>query len=188
MEYIELENAGRLRIEYDGGPLDLFTIGLLHLNMQSIIDKVSYKLLSLNELLYPSYKRYKRSLYYPISQTPIIRARVNQINSGSFYEEISLLLVAALSDPDIRAVLQNIFANIIWAISASKVKGIISKVRKPVDLFRTKKGDPDIGSNLRDIVLALSEINDRKSANLIIRHEIPEKEKMEVIIEINPKQ
>lgn len=53
LDFIPIEDGGVLEIAYDGPPLDLEALGVLHLNVQDIIDRVAYALLRGEDLLGP---------------------------------------------------------------------------------------------------------------------------------------
>lgn len=187
MRHEYLEEAGRLEVEYEGKPLDVYAFGVLHVNLQDIIDKVAFWLLSQEGLLEPTWKRPK---YLPIKPPPayrrFVRAEISEIKMGSLFETLSFGIAVVLADPDVRAVLQNLAANIVWAVGASRVRGIISRVKKPpLDVPPLRRPDPfDVGPNLRDIILAIAESSNGESADLRFKYQSPQGERMEVVIRI----
>jgi hypothetical protein len=52
MEFVTLEEAGVLIVEYEGPDFDLTTLGTLELQLQSIIDDITEYSLETNEVLY----------------------------------------------------------------------------------------------------------------------------------------
>lgn len=189
MRYESLESAGQLRVEVSGSPLDVYAFGVLQVNLQDIINKVAYWLLSQEGHLEPTWRRPK---YLPARQSfahgNIIKAEINDIGVGSLFETLGFAVVAVLADPDARAVLQNLGASILWAIGSSGVKGLISKPEKPpANVYPPllKRKDPlEIGPNLRDAILAIAESRGSESTELRFKYQKSNQEKLEVVIKI----
>lgn len=186
MEHEYLEESGRLRIEYQGDKLDAYTLAILNLNLQDIIDKVAYSSLHREGLLGPSHRRFRpRSALPTYSDSRIIKAEVSEIRSGSLFEEISFLIPVVLADANVRAVLQGLVANIIFAISTSGIRGVFGQQPKDYDSrdFRRRlPSDPEIGGNLRDITMALSE---NGGGEIEFSHQTPNGTKTKVKIKVN---
>jgi hypothetical protein len=188
MEFEFLEEAGTLDVEYRGEPLDLYSFGVFHLNMQDIIDKVAFWLLSQEGLLEPSWKRPK---YLPVKPPPayrrFVRAEIREIQIGSLYEALTFSIAAVLADPDVRAVLQNLVANVIWAVSLSGVRGVIKRIVPPppnIPPLRRRPDPFDIGPNLRDSIMAIAEVNSGRPSEITFKYRSPRYEMMEVTIRI----
>ena len=103
-----------LDIVYKGRPLDLYTLGVLNLNMHDVVDKVAIGLLSQEGLLEPTWKR-PRYLPQrpPFPYQRIVKAEVQQVQVGSLIESVTFAVAVVLADPNVMAVLQNLSANII---------------------------------------------------------------------------
>jgi hypothetical protein len=186
MEFQRLEEAGTLEIEYTGTPLDLYAFGVLQTNLQDIIDKVSFGILSQEGLLEPSWKRPK---YLPIrppsAYRRFVKAEVQSVKIGSLGEAIAFGIATVLADPNVIAIMQNLGANVIWAIGTSGVRGIKKKSASPPEGYLWKQRDPfDIGPNLRDVALAVAENNGDKVAEMKFKHRLPNGEVIEVAITI----
>ena len=189
MKFQHLEGVS-LEIEYQGAPLDLYTIGILHLNLQEIADKVGLGLLSQAGLIEPTWKRARylpQRPFYPLER--IIRAEVRKIETGSFIESIGFAVAIMMADPNVIAILQNIGANIIWAIGESGVRGIKERVSKP-NRFRWFRRDADpveIGPNLREVLVAIAHNNQGKTASIKFNSRFPsgEAREVEIVIEGN---
>ena len=68
MRFEPLEDAGTLLIDYDGPPPDLYSLGILQLTIQEIVDKVSYAMWGQGHIDFPlQYRRRTRWVYqYPL--------------------------------------------------------------------------------------------------------------------------
>jgi len=188
MQFLPLEDAGVLEVEYLGESLDLYSFGVFHLNMQDVIDKVSFWSLSQEGILEPSWKRPQ---YLPKKPAPsyqrFIRPEVRQIQLGSLYETISFAIANVLADPNTIAVLQNLGANVIWAIGLNGVRGVARVIPRGIPTLRDipplRRTDPfDVGPNIRDIALAFSESNNGRTSELKIKYRSPYQETIEVTI------
>lgn len=185
MEFQSLD-ADALEVEYVGASLDLYAFGIFHLNMQEIVDKVALGLLSQAGLLEPTWKRatyLPRRPFFPSER--IVRAEIRQIGVGSLTEGIAFAVAAVLADPNVIAVLQNLGANVIWAIGESGVRGIRSRTHTQPNRFRWFQRDDDpveIGPNLRDLLVALARNNSGKKAQIKFKSRAPNGEQTEVVI------
>lgn len=173
MLFQQLEDSSPLEIEYQGERLDLYTSGIFQLQMQDVIDKVALGLLSQAGLIEPTWRRAK---YLPRQQVSIsdrlIRAEVRELHSGSLFEVVQFAVAIAIADPHVIAILQNLAANIIWAIGASGVRGIRQRIHHAPNEFRWygRVDDPlEVGPNLRPILVALAENNKLHRAELRFR-------------------
>lgn len=186
MEYQNLEESGRLRIDYQGNKMDTYTLAILNLNLQDIIDKVAYSSLHREGLLGPRHKRFRpRSALPTYSDVRLIRAEVTEIRSGSLFEEISFFIPAILADANVRAVLQGVVANIIFAIGTSGIRGISNTNNNEYDQSEYRRRlprDPEIGGNLRDITMALAE---NGGGEIEFSHQTPNGTKTKVKIKVN---
>lgn len=188
MEFQSLE-AHPLEIEYSGDLLDLYAFGIFHLNMQEIVDKVALGLLSQAGLLEPTWKR---ASYLPrrpfLPSERIIKAEIQQVRVGSFTEGIGFTIAAVLADPNVIAVLQNLGANVIWAIGESGVRGIRNRIHSQPNRFRWFQRDADpveIGPNLREVLVAIARNNNGKRASIKFKSRSPNGEQTEVEIVID---
>ena|SRR5688572_789658 len=124
MQFEALNEAGVLEIDYSGSPLDLYAFGILHINIQEIIDKVALMMLLEQGILDPSWRR-PRSLPFrvPRSQPLIVKAEIHSVQVGSLFEALTFAIPVVLADPNVRAVLQNLTANLLWGVGMSGIRG-----------------------------------------------------------------
>lgn len=188
-EFQRLQEAGTLEISYSGRPLDLYTFGVVQLNMHDIVEKVTLSLLLQEGVIEPTWK-HPRYLPQrpPLPYQRIIEAEISQVEIGSLNEAIVFAIASILADPNVLAVLHNLAANVVWAIGASGVRGIQKRISAPPNnyLWRRKDNDPiEIGANLREVLLALAEHNDGHNAELRIRSRTPNREETEVVLLIS---
>jgi hypothetical protein len=170
MRYELLEEVNRLRIEYEGPPLDASALGILQLQLQEIVDKVATELLARDRLLDPRDPRSRRRGVYGRSEERVVKIKVEQIQSGSLFQEVSFWVQSVLADPDMRSVLLGVASNIIYAISSSGVRGITRRIPIPRDLLPQRQSDFDVGANVRAIVQALSASGENHKARLRLIH------------------
>lgn len=173
MQFQPLENASPLAISYSGERLDLYTLGMFQLHLQDVIDKVALGLLSQGGLIEPTWRRAK---YLPRATFPaaerFVRAEIRELGTGSLTEAVAFAVATAMADPNVIAVLQNLGANVVWAIASSGVRGIRHKLHRAPNDFRwfDRDDDPvDIGPNLRPILVALAQNNEFRRAELRFR-------------------
>ena len=170
MEFEPLKEAGNLEVGYAGTPLDLYSFGVFHTNMQDIIDKVAFVVLSEVGIIDPGWRRprYIRARV-PVPYRRIVRGDISSISIGSLLESISFGVAIAFADPNVRAVLQNLAANIIWAASLSGVRGIVGHARgflNSAPSWRNRSDPFEIGPNLRDILHAVAENNGERDSEI----------------------
>jgi len=170
--YEYLDERANLSIEYKGKVLDSYTLGIFHLNLHEITEKVALELIDRNEILGISYHKFGyryRRINFPRHLRKVIRAEVSEITVGSLSETIKFAVLATLSDPNTRAVLQGFVGNLLFAIISSGVRGITSNIRHNENIV--VPNDPfDIGSNLRDVMIALAENNPGQGFALAFRN------------------
>ena len=187
MYFEAISESGFFEIQFTGEYVDVYSLGALNLNMQDIIDKVSFWMLSQEGLLEPTWRRPKylpRKM--PSTYKRLVKADIRNINNGSLTEVFSFAVLAAIADPNVIAILQNLGANMIWAIGTSGIHRL--RRRRMPDLPNIpplRRPDPfDVGPNVRDIVMAISENSDQPS-EIIFRYNSPNQESMEISIIIN---
>ncbi|HRO25261.1 MAG TPA: hypothetical protein PK205_15235 [Promineifilum sp.] len=189
MEFQRLEKASPVEITYSGERLDLYSFGLFHLNMQEIVDKVSLGLLSQAGLLEPTWRRAKYLPSRPFFPSErIVKAELQQVRIGSLEEVITFSVATALADPNVIAVLQNLGANVLWAIAESGVRGIRERIHHSPNQFRWFNRDDDpveIGPNLREVLMTIARDNNGKKAEIRYRSDSPNRGPIEVVIVID---
>jgi hypothetical protein len=190
MDYERLEEAGILEIEVRGGPLDAYAIGVLHLNVQDITDKLALWLLSEEGLLDPTWRR-PRNLpaKYVWGYPRLLRARIDRVREGSFIEAVSFWVAEAVRDPTVAAVLVGIASNFVWALGHSGVRGIVSHFAKPPsDRPPVRRTDPvAVAPNAREIVVVFADGHD-SPIEIIFRAHGPQNEHQETMISIGKRR
>ena len=192
MEYVPLSDAGELEIEYVGTPLDLYSFGMFHLNIQEIIDKVAFGLLSQQGILDPTWRRPR---YLPARFPPpyrrIVKADMSKVQVGSLLESLTFGIAVVLADPNVRAVLQNLTANLIWAMSVSGIRGIVDKSPDFMSghfPWRQRRDPFEVGPNLRDIILAVAENNGGKDSQITFKSRYRNQQTVEMTIRITGRE
>jgi hypothetical protein len=141
--------------------VDAMTWGILHVALQEIADKVAFYLLSEEGLLEPRYRRpVNLPPKYQIPQQRFVQVSVYDVGKGSLWELLAFGVAAALADPHVIAVLDNLAANVIWGIGMSAVRGVDlrwprGRPRLETHPRRRQDNDPfEIGPNLREVLIA----------------------------------
>lgn len=186
MRYEPLEEAGTLEVVLQGNPPDLDAFGIAQTHLQEIVDRVAYwvavegGLLPPTRTQLPHLRRLGRAFRLG-EPGHLVKGRVLGASSGPLVHEIGFVLAAVVADPDMRAILQNLAANVVWAIGRSGLRGIRrnSNLEPPPRAPRLERADPaDIGPNLRTVILALaesgqtSEIRIRSKRGGRVEHEV----------------
>lgn len=156
--YLSFDPYETLEIKFDGPKLDAYTLARLNLDLHYISNKIA--LFDSNLYNFPFLKIGK---YYPYSnweQPQLIKLQIDEIKSGSFNEVVIFAVSAILSDAGARAILQGLATNIIWAISASGLRGIVIKSEN--NRFKEiNSSDPfEIGPRLAETIKHLSNNSD----------------------------
>lgn len=215
LKYVEIEEAGRLEIVYEGPPLDLHTIGHLQIELHQVIDNVAFATLFEENRIRDYYlferlplsprriswlRRRFPNRYFDVLgrdrwmfppgyektpiEIPLIRATCHRAAVGSWYQEIGFAAASLFMNPDVRASLQGVGGNILYAILNCGLRGIEvvkGKVRRhhsvPQDFDLPLNYDPyDIGPNLMNIAKHLVEHGGADAKSLTIKHKIKDGE------------
>jgi len=198
MDFEQLDEAGKLDVRVNGDTLDAYALGVLNLNLQAVVDKVAEFLLTRADLVNPlsrqrppNIPRYRRAI--EIYGSRMVRTRVDHVSSGSLYETLSFAIPFVLADPNVRAILQNLAANIVWAISISGIRGIVKVSDQPEpsgpaqDIsyrFATLPDIFEVGPNARDIIQTMAESNAGKSWSIEMSSNVPGHGRTSVRIEV----
>lgn len=180
--YLSFDTSETLEIKFDGPKLDAYTLARLNLDLHYISNKVAIVNRNLYDLPFPRIYRYYP--YFNWEPPQIIKLQIDEIKSSSLEELIIFVASAVLSDAGARAVLQGLATNIIWAISASGLRGIVIKSEN--NRFREiSTSDPfEIGPQLADTIKHLSSISD-KNCKLKFKSKSSNGEVNEIEININ---
>ena len=180
--YTELSEAGLLAIEYHGENLDMNAIAVIQLNLQAIAEMV---VAHMTDARIPEEVRTAFSPgitgRFEYTLNPAIRLVPNEIRIGSLFEYV-IPFIPILADADVRASMQGVFGNIIYAIGNSalgkyfraEIKGQSPQVVTP---------QIEVGPNVAAIAVALAQHGPQ---GLTIRHKAPDGSVTEVVITPNP--
>src|SRR5258708_26459043 len=105
-QYISLDKPEVLKIEFDGPPLDAYTLAHLNFTLHSISNKVAL----LDGRFFPEFPFHFVRRYYPFpfgAQPQVVRLRIDEIRAGSHQEVITFLVAAIFSDEAARAILHH---------------------------------------------------------------------------------
>jgi hypothetical protein len=217
VEYDEIEEAGKLKIFYEGPTLDLLTIGRLQINLHRIIEHVAIVTIGENESVldrlkfdlipitrkqfstmwrrYPHFRRRGYPRFYPelylnednFEDVPIVRTTCYRAEVGSWEQELGFTIISTLSHPDIRAALQGLGGNILYAIMNSGLRGISAiKGCEPRSNNTSANFDPfDVGPNVAEIVKVFVDHGGSKAKKLTITHTRNDQESEKIEIEIS---
>lgn len=125
------------------------------------------------------------------SDSPVVRLRSESIRSGSLYQDLAVYLASALSNSDVRAVLQGFGGNLLYAIINSGLRGIEwvgERIQLPSGERKTQSVpvvfDPfDVGPNLREIAKELIANSNGEASTLKITHKVRDGQK-EIVIQL----
>ncbi|MCS6945864.1 MAG: hypothetical protein RMK97_10705 [Sutterellaceae bacterium] len=115
-------------------------------------------------------------------QPPLVRAEINELRIGSLFETFTFLVPAFLAQPDVRAVLQNLVASVIFEIAKSRISGVRTKNTLASSRPPTCSPRPpalDVGTNIKNVVSALSA---NGGGNVRLKHRTPQGDVYEVEI------
>jgi hypothetical protein len=194
MRYIDLETAGILQIAYTGTPLDLYSHGVLSLSLHDVIERTAITLIERerDSFFRPRYLFTRRRSSPAIEELlrfgSLVRAEIRQVRIGSLEQEVSFALASVLANPNTIAILQNLAANVIWAIGASGLRGIRQRIPQRFEspIAFPRREDPlEIGVNLQAVMVALAEHNDGRPCELTFKYRSQNEETMEVTLRIN---
>jgi hypothetical protein len=180
--YTAFDEAGVLAIEYQGENLDMNALAIIHLNLQAISEKVATNMAGARA------SKDTRTAFSPgvvgrfeYTLNPDIRLVPNEIRIGSLFE-YAIPFIPILTDPDVRAAMQGVLGNIIFAIGNStlgnyfkaETKGLTSQVEAP---------NVEVGPNVAAIAVAIAQ---HGTQSLKIRHKAADGSETEVEITPNP--
>ena len=178
------EQAGSLEIEYQGEPLDLRHFGQFHVALALFIEKVIIGLFRQENVRVPEVNDFYFTQSW-LSLRDIIRVEVSKVQIGSLNETIAFV-VYVLAQPDMRAILQNLAANVVWTIStigAPYISRRQVRTPEPIAYSPLKRESLDIGQNLREVMMAILSNGD-KDTELTFRYRSPSQEVMEVTLHL----
>ena len=186
MDFERIDSAGSFEIEITGDLLDLYWLSIFNLSLQAIIDRVAYDLLAQRGIVDSTWRRFEYLPYPYAIRPPFVRIEVVRADAGSYIEELKFAIAVVLADPNTVAVLQNLSAELIWAIAQSGVRGIRARLLPPKPESQETHRPFEIGPNMRDALTALA--NSGGISEVKFRHRSPDKETTEVTISIKKEQ
>lgn len=180
--YVELVEAGVLSVQYEGSSIDASALAIVQIELQKAISGLASSLLISQELLGEVKDSLVNTEEYPEAHVGcLVKLMVKEIKSGSFGEILTIWLPAIIASPDVRAVLQNLFANFVWNVSYLRFKE--GKVcSDPISCSKNVGLTYDVGPNLTRIVTALAK---NGTGKVKLTHSTERGENSEVLIEIN---
>jgi len=170
--YYQLEGQS-LNLDITGERVDALSLGVITISLQRIVEKVTHDLLYEERVLAPGWKwavypsRWFQPEYPRFAQLELTGAK-----KGSFDSSWVIAVIATLNDPHVIAILDNLAANVIWAIGMAGLKGVSStmsdRIQVPSRLRRKQRErDPhQIEALVRDIVLIAEQNPSIKSIKL----------------------
>lgn len=176
--------SNNFNIFYDGPALDAYTLAHLNYTMHVIANKIA---------IIDSFRNYDAPFFKNIpnrnfwnSDIDIVRLEIKDINSKhSIEEEIVITAITLLSSQWGQAILQNLSANIIWAIGKSGLKMVKSKNSIDKDHSDGQIDPYEIGPNLANAIEKISKNSNGKPWKLKYKHYLPNGEKIDVLIDSN---
>lgn len=180
MNYVSLGEEEGFRIEIQGCKIDAYTLGVININIQIILDKVVAQTLDEHGLFSDDISVFFANLYRYYRPFPVrrglARADVINIGIGSLIQDVLIQIPSVLADANVRGVLQGVAGNIIYGIGTSGINGIrnISEnARKWIKREHAGRNDPfGLGENVRSILLVLAENYPDKKIKLKISTKI----------------
>lgn len=172
-----LLDASPLEVDYTGSQLDFYTLGILHGNLQDIIDKVTFWLMIREKLIEPAFEfTDARPSPPPSIYRRFVRAYVDEFDIEAPFDGLVFRLSSVLSDRTEREKLANIAPLVVWAIGASNIRGLRKKPDRELfseTLPETIDHDPfNVAPNLRDVLLTMKERTDEKNLVISFKSEI----------------
>lgn len=119
MPYNPISN--RLELMYEAEEIDLLQIGILNKSLHNLLNQVAIALLEKESQNYQDQRGNRTIPILPMTfsrEDILIRARVVGIRQGSLILDLQPYIAAVANTPGAIAILQNLVANVIWAIAA----------------------------------------------------------------------
>jgi hypothetical protein len=154
--YTALSEAGLLAIEYNGENLDMNAIAVIQLNLQAIAEKV---VADLADVRIPQNIQTAFSPgivgRFEYTLNPTIRLVPSEIRIGSLFEYV-VPFVPIIADPDVRAAMQGVLGNIIFAIGHSSL-GNYFKTKTTGQVTQADNSQAEVGPNVAAMAVALAQ-------------------------------
>jgi hypothetical protein len=152
--YVDLE-IPPLEVYFDGGRVDLLSLGVTYINLQRITEKVAHDLLAVEGVLAPGWKwaSYPQR-WFQAEYPQLVQLEMQEAYPGSFGSVLAIATLATLAEPHVVPILQNLAANVIWGIGKSGLRGITGEFSERTQIpyrLRRRQQDPyEIEALLRD--------------------------------------
>lgn len=168
-------NAQPLRLQIVGGNVDLLTLGVVHISVQRMVDRVAHEFLAMEGVLSPAWISGPQApRWFPPEFPRLVQLEVVQAKTGSFDALLGMTLASVLADPHVIAVLDNLGANVLWAFGTATVRGMRRELRENLPLpakIRRQEHDPyKVEPFVRDIMLAAEQNPNVKAIRLSIEN------------------
>ncbi len=146
-------------MEFLGSRVDCLSLGIAHIGVQRIADKVARNMLAAEGAVAPR----PRGTGYPYPwlrprHPAIVQLEVTQASAGSYHSALRIAVLSILAQPHTLAILDGLAANVVWAIATSGLRGITSKLQaqSPIRPLPAKpEDDPrQVHSLVTDIIAA----------------------------------
>jgi hypothetical protein len=178
-----------IRLQIVGGRIDLLTLGVVQISLQRIADKVAHDLLGMEGVLSPDgASSVQAPRWFPPDYPRVVQLEMVQARTGSFDASVGIAIASVLADPHVLAVLDNLAANVLWAIGATALRGIRRELREnlpiPAKIHRQDQDPYRVEPFLRDMIL-IAEQNPNVKA---IRLSLPNAGTCELDIEFYRRQ
>jgi hypothetical protein len=131
---VDYENLkSKLVLKFDSDNLDILQVGILNYHLHGLLNQVAIALLGEEDT--HRVARGEPKLLQIIPQTTnrddaLIRARITGVRQGSIELDLQTVILAVYSTPGAIAILQNLAANVIWAVGAYAYRVSGAKVTK----------------------------------------------------------
>lgn len=176
-----------ITLSYDSDDLDLLQIGVLNKSLHNLLNQVAIAML--DEENQEREKAGKPRLITTLPTTftredVLIRARLVGLHQGSIVQDLQPVLAAVASNPHAVAILQNLAANVIWAIGEFGVRVSGVKLSHRLNRGRDRVRLPGISARRRLSAKVVNLVKEIKEAGNGGRLVIKTRDE-ELIIELN---
>jgi hypothetical protein len=125
------EISAQLHIHFESDDMDLLQVGILNSSLHEILNQVAITVLNQENEHRESEGREKLFDFIPQTlsrEDVLIRARIIGVSSGSLELNIQPIVAQIFSEPSAVAILNNLVANVIWAIATYSRRVVGSKI------------------------------------------------------------
>lgn len=150
MEYKQL--ASRLTLKFEADDLDILQLGILNYHLHGLLNQVAIAMLGEEDELRA--RRGEDKLLSIIPQTPnrddaLIRGKITGVRQGSIELDLQTVILAIYSTPGAIAILQNLAANVIWAVGAFASRVAAARIVRHESSFDDEHRVPSVAARKR---------------------------------------